>query len=78
MPTLLSHPMRVQQPGDKAKLIDEYIGHLNANNEAVGIAHIFPKGRQKPRRTPECVRCSTPEPDSAEAFLDESVHREDL
>ncbi|MBZ5593553.1 MAG: cupin [Acidobacteriia bacterium] len=54
MPTLLSRPTRVQAAGNKPKLIDEYIGRLNSNNEAVSIAHMRSPGSwQEPGQTPE-------------------------
>jgi ethanolamine utilization protein EutQ len=54
MPTLLSQPVRVQAAGNKPKLIDEYIGRVNSNNEAVSIAHMrSPRGWQEPGQTPE-------------------------
>ena len=54
MPTLLSQPVRVQAAGNKPKLIDEYIGRVNSNNEAVSIAHMrSPGGWQEPGQKPE-------------------------
>jgi mannose-6-phosphate isomerase-like protein (cupin superfamily) len=54
MPTLLSQPLRVRAAGNKPKLIDEYIGRLNSNNESVSIAHMrSPGGWQTPGQTPE-------------------------
>ena len=54
MPKLLSQPSRVQAAGNQPKLIDEYIGRLNSNNEAVSIAHMrSPGGWQEPGQTPE-------------------------
>jgi ethanolamine utilization protein EutQ len=54
MPTLLSQPSRVRAAGNKPKLIDEYIGRLNSEHEAVSIAHMrSPGGWQEPGQTPE-------------------------
>ena len=54
MPTLLSQPTRVTAAGNKPKLIDEYIGHLNSKNEAVSVAHMrSPSGWQEPAQTPD-------------------------
>ena len=54
MPTFLSQPSRVQAAGNQPKLIDEYIGRVNTNNEAVSIAHMrSPAGWQEPGQTPE-------------------------
>lgn len=39
MPTLISLPSRVAAAGNKAKLIDEYIGRVNSKNEDVSVAH---------------------------------------
>jgi len=54
MPTLVSHPSRVQAAGNKPKLIDEYIGRVTTKNEGVSIAHMrSPGGWQEPGQTPE-------------------------
>jgi len=54
MPTLLSQPSRIRAAGNQPKLIDEYIGRLNSNNEAVSVAHMrSPVGWQEPGQTPE-------------------------
>jgi len=54
MPTLLSRPARVHAAGNKPKLIDEYIGRLNSNNEAMSVAHMHsPAGWQEPGQRPE-------------------------
>jgi mannose-6-phosphate isomerase-like protein (cupin superfamily) len=54
MPTLLSRPARLTAAGNKPKLIDEYIGRVNSNNEAVSIAHMrSPGGWQEPGQKPE-------------------------
>jgi|SRR5579859_969465 len=54
MPTLISKPARVTAAGNKPKLIDEYIGLINSQNEGVSIAHMrSPSGWQEPGQTPE-------------------------
>jgi mannose-6-phosphate isomerase-like protein (cupin superfamily) len=54
MPTFLSQPSRVQAAGNKPKLIDEYIGRVNAKNEGVSIAHMRSPGEwREPGQTPE-------------------------
>lgn len=53
-PTLISQPTRVQAAGNKPKLIDEYIGHVNSNTSAISIAHMrSPGGWQEPGQTPD-------------------------
>jgi mannose-6-phosphate isomerase-like protein (cupin superfamily) len=54
MPTLISHPSRVEASGNKPKLIDEYIGRVNSNSEALSVAHMrSPAGWLEPGQTPE-------------------------
>ena len=54
MPTLISHPSRVEAAGNKPKLIDEYIGRVNSKSEGVSVAHMrSPAGWQEPGQTPE-------------------------
>ncbi len=38
MPRLIERPTRVQAAGNKPKLIDEYVGHLNTGDGAVSVA----------------------------------------
>jgi ethanolamine utilization protein EutQ len=54
MPTLIAAPTRVEAAGNKPKLIDEYIGHVNSGTTAASVAHIrSPGGWQEPGQTPE-------------------------
>jgi ethanolamine utilization protein EutQ len=54
MPTLISAPTRVQAAGNKPKLIDEYIGHVNSGTASASVAHMrSPGGWQEPGQTPE-------------------------
>ncbi len=54
MPTLISAPKRIEAAGNKPKLIDEYIGHVNSKTEAVSVAHMrSPEGWVEPGQTPE-------------------------
>jgi ethanolamine utilization protein EutQ len=54
MPTLISQPSRVEASGNKPKLIDEYIGRVNSNSEALSVAHMrSPAGWLEPGQTPE-------------------------
>jgi mannose-6-phosphate isomerase-like protein (cupin superfamily) len=54
MPTLISRPARIPAAGNQPKLIDEYIGRLNSNDEAVSVAHMrSPAGWEEPGQAPE-------------------------
>ena len=54
MPTLIPQPTRIQSAGNKPKLIDEYIGHVNSKTSAASVAHMrSPQGWLEPGQTPE-------------------------
>jgi mannose-6-phosphate isomerase-like protein (cupin superfamily) len=54
MPTHVKTPVRIEAAGNKPKLIDEYIGRVNARNENVSIAHMrSPGGWVEPGQAPE-------------------------
>jgi|SRR5579872_1042867 len=54
MPTLIAKPTRVEAAGNKPKLIDEYIGHVNSRTGALSIAHMrSPGGWVEPGQAPE-------------------------
>jgi mannose-6-phosphate isomerase-like protein (cupin superfamily) len=54
MPTLVEKPTRIQAAGNKPKLIDEYVGHVNSKTSAVSVAHMrSPGGWVEPGQTPE-------------------------
>jgi ethanolamine utilization protein EutQ len=54
MPTLISHPTRIQAAGNKPKLIDEYIGRVNSNTTQASVAHMrSPAGWVEPGQTPD-------------------------
>ena len=54
MPTLISQPTRIQAAGNKPKLIDEYIGRVNSQTDALSVAHMrSPQGWIEPGQTPE-------------------------
>lgn len=54
MPTLIAKPTRIQSAGNKPKLIDEYIGRINSDTEALSIAHMrSPVGWAEPGQEPE-------------------------
>ena len=52
MPTLVKGPTRIPVPGNK--LVEEYIGRVNTQHEAVSIAHMHsPPGWSEPGQQPE-------------------------
>jgi mannose-6-phosphate isomerase-like protein (cupin superfamily) len=54
MPTLIAEPTRIAAAGNKPKLIDEYVGHVNSETAAVSIAHMrSPSGWVEPGQRPE-------------------------
>jgi len=54
MPTLIASPTRVQAAGNLPKLIDEYVGRLNNQEERLSVAHMrSPAGWVEPGQTPE-------------------------
>jgi mannose-6-phosphate isomerase-like protein (cupin superfamily) len=54
MPTLIAAPTRVESVGNKPKLIDEYVGHVNSGEGRLSVAHMrSPAGWQEPGQTPE-------------------------
>jgi mannose-6-phosphate isomerase-like protein (cupin superfamily) len=54
MPTLIAQPTRVEAAGNKPKLIDEFVGHVNSGDSQVSIARMrSPGGWIEPGQTPE-------------------------
>ncbi|HEV2288774.1 MAG TPA: hypothetical protein VGR81_07465 [Candidatus Acidoferrales bacterium] len=54
MPTLLSHPTRIEAAGNKPKIIEEFIGRVNSQTSALSVAHMrSPAGWVEPGQTPE-------------------------
>jgi mannose-6-phosphate isomerase-like protein (cupin superfamily) len=54
MPTLIAQPTRIEAAGNKPKLIDEYVGRVNAKTSAVSVAHMrSPQGWVEPGQSPE-------------------------
>src|SRR5579863_9149147 len=54
MPTLIAAPTRVEAAGNKPKLIDEYVGRVNSQDEQVSVAHMrSPGGWVEPGQKPE-------------------------
>ena len=53
-PTLISAPTRVEAAGNKPKLIDEFIGHINSATSVASVAHMrSPGGWLEPGQTPD-------------------------
>ncbi len=53
MPTLIAHPTRITAAGNKPKVIDEYVGRVNTETDAVSIAHMrSPGGWVEPGQRP--------------------------
>jgi ethanolamine utilization protein EutQ len=54
MPTLISQPTRIQAPGTKPKIIEEYVGRVNSQTSGLSVAHMrSPEGWEEPGQTPE-------------------------
>lgn len=54
MPELIAQPTRIQAAGNQPKLIEEYIGRVNSQTEAVSIAQMkSPSGWSEPGQRPE-------------------------
>jgi ethanolamine utilization protein EutQ len=54
MPILIPQPTRITAAGNKSKLIDEYIGHVNSGESRASVAHMrSPGGWIEPGQTPE-------------------------
>jgi ethanolamine utilization protein EutQ len=54
MPTLIAQPTRVEAAGSKPKVIEEFVGRVNSNTEALSVAHMrSPEGWVEPGQTPE-------------------------
>src|SRR5258708_36181158 len=54
MPTLISHPTRIEASGTKPKVIEEYVGRVNSHTSGLSVAHMrSPEGWKEPGQTPE-------------------------
>lgn len=54
MPTLIPHPTRIESAGNKPKVIEEYVGHVNTATSGISVAHMHsPEGWEEPGQTPE-------------------------
>ena len=53
-PTLIPQPSRIHPAGNKPKLIEEYVGHVNSATSQVSVAHMKSSpGWQEPGQRPE-------------------------
>ena len=54
MPTLIEAPTVIESVGNKPKRIEEYVGRINTESEALSIARMkSPGGWEEPGQTPE-------------------------
>jgi len=54
LPTLIPTPTRITAAGNKPKLIDEFVGHVNNREPRLSIARMHsPSGWQEPGQRPE-------------------------
>ena len=54
MPTLISHPTRIQASGTKPKVIEEYVGRVNSHTSGLSVAHMrSPEGWEEPGQAPD-------------------------
>lgn len=54
MPIRIERATRIEPAGNKPKQIDEYIGRVNSQTEAISIAHMHsPSGWTEPGQRPE-------------------------
>ncbi|WP_293164945.1 hypothetical protein [Okeania sp. SIO2C9] len=53
MPQLIEKPTRIEPTGNKPKQIDEYIGHVNSQTDAISVAQMrSPSGWMEPGQRP--------------------------
>lgn len=54
MPILIAHPQVIAPAGNKAKVIEEFVGRVNSRTTEVSIARMqSPAGWEEPGQTPE-------------------------
>ncbi len=54
MPTVIDSPSVIKACGNKPKIIEEFIGRVSSNTDAVSIARMkSPSGWEEPAQTPE-------------------------
>lgn len=59
MPTTIKAPTIIQAAGNKPKVIEEFIGRVNADTEDLSIARVkSPGGWVEPGQTPEFDECT--------------------
>jgi ethanolamine utilization protein EutQ (cupin superfamily) len=52
--TYIKSPTRIKSAGNKVKIIDEFIGHVNSDTSEVSIAKMqSPPGWEEPAQTPQ-------------------------
>lgn len=53
MPSLIAAPVRIEPPGNKPKIIDEYVGRVSTGDEGVSVAHMrSPSGWEETPQAP--------------------------
>ena len=54
MPTLIAYPTRIEAAGNKPKVIEEFVGRVNSETDAVSVAKMTsPGGWEEPGQRPE-------------------------
>ncbi len=54
MPTLIAGPTVIKPAGNKPKLIEEYVGHVNSGTDGLSVAKMTsPQGWVEPGQTPD-------------------------
>ena len=54
MPIFIESPSRIQAAGNMPKIIDEYVGRANSQENTISVAHMrSPAGWTEPGQTPE-------------------------
>jgi ethanolamine utilization protein EutQ len=54
MPTLIPQPTRIESAGNKPKIIEEYVGHINTSTAGLSVARMrSPEGWEEPGQAPE-------------------------
>ena len=54
MPQLIEAPTRIEAAGNKPKIIEEFVGRVNSETDALSVARMrSPSGWEEPGQTPE-------------------------
>jgi ethanolamine utilization protein EutQ len=54
MPTLIAAPTRIESAGNKPKIIEEFVGHINTKTDGLSIARMrSPEGWEEPGQRPD-------------------------